>query len=152
MSAEIAIAGFLGIAASWEDLKRRTVSNWIPLAALAGGLACHLASQGWRGAGTAAVGAISGFGVFLVFYLLGGMGGGDVKLMAGFGALLGASRLFEAALWTAGIGGVMAAIVLGVAWLRARFRKDSTEKSMPQTIPYAPAIAIGVWLALIPKG
>lgn len=152
MSAEIAIAGFLGIAASWEDLKRRTVSNWIPLAALAGGLICHLANQGWRGAGTAALGAISGFGVFLIFYLLGGMGGGDVKLMAGFGALLGASRLFEAALWTAGIGGIMAAIVLGVAWLRSRWRKDTEQASMPKTIPYAPAIAIGVWLALIPKG
>jgi len=152
MTAEIAIAGFLGIAASVEDLKRRTISNWIPLAALAGGLICHSLDQGWHGAGTAALGALSGFGVFLIFYLLGGMGGGDVKLMAGFGALLGASRLFEAALLTAGIGGIMAAVVLGVSWLRSRSRKDTEEKPTPKTIPYAPAIAIGVWLALVPKG
>ena len=35
--------------------------------------------------------------VFLIFYLLGGMGGGDVKLMAGFGAVLGVRQLLEAA-------------------------------------------------------
>ncbi len=42
------------------------------------------------GALYALAGAAAGFAVFLIFYLLGGMGGGDVKLMAGFGALLGA--------------------------------------------------------------
>ena len=39
---------------------------------------------------------LAGAGVFLIFYLLGGMGGGDVKLMAGFGAVLGVPRLLEA--------------------------------------------------------
>ena len=58
------------------------------------------------GALTALAGTAAGFAVFLIFYLLGGMGGGDVKLMAGFGALLGTGRLLEAALWTAGIGGM----------------------------------------------
>ena len=38
---------------------------------------------------------LAGAGVFLIFYLLGGMGGGDVKLMAGFGALLGAKLLLR---------------------------------------------------------
>ena len=39
--------------------------------------------------------------------------------MAGFGALLGAGRLLEAAIWTAGIGGLMALGVIGFSWLRA---------------------------------
>ncbi len=64
-------------------------------------------------------GRSTGFAVFLVFYLLGGMGGGDVKLMAGFGALLGFHQLIAAALWTAGVGGsIIAAGVLGVRALR----------------------------------
>ena len=42
--------------------------------------------------------------------LLGGMGGGDAKLMAGFGAVLGVKRLLEAALWIAACGGVMIAV------------------------------------------
>jgi prepilin peptidase CpaA len=150
MSVELWIAAVVGLAAVVEDLARRTVSNWIPLAALAGGLFCQVTEKGWRGAVAAGLGVISGFGVFLIFYLLGGMGGGDVKLMAGFGALLGAGRLLEAAFWTALAGGLLAAAVLGVGWLRARTRSRPERGSAPKTIPYAPAIAVGVWLALIP--
>ena len=94
--------------------------------------------------------------MFLIFYLLGGMGGGDVKLMAGFGALLGAGRLFEAALWTAGIGGIMALAVLGWRALRGSAPAPGTlsaeEREREASIPYAPAIALGVWLSLVPKG
>jgi prepilin peptidase CpaA len=131
---------------------RRTISNWIPVAALAGGLFCQISDKGWRGIGAAALGAVSGFGIFLIFYLLGGMGGGDVKLMAGFGALLGAGRLLEAAFWTAVLGGLLAAIVLGVGWLKTRGKDRPEGVNAPSTIPYAPAIVLGVWLALIPNG
>jgi len=150
VSIEVIVAVVLGSAAIIEDVKRRTISNWIPVAAFAAGVVCQVMDKGWRGLGAAALGSIAGFGVFLVFYLLGGMGGGDVKLMAGFGALLGASRLLEAALWTAGIGGLMALGLIAFNWLRARTR--GVEYISPKTIPYAPAIAFGVWLALLPKG
>ena len=152
MSVELWIATLVGLTAVAEDVARRTISNWIPAAALAGGLFCQITDKGWRGIGAAILGAASGFGIFLIFYLLGGMGGGDVKLMAGFGALLGASRLLEAAFWTAVIGGLLAAIVLGVGWLKTRSRNRPAEVSALRTIPYAPAIVLGVWLALIPKG
>ena len=152
MSVELWIAAVVGIAAVAEDLRRRTISTWIPAVALAGGLFCQLTAKGWQGLGDAALGALSGFGVFLIFYLLGGMGGGDVKLMAGFGALLGAGRLLVAAFWTAVLGGLLAAIVLGVGWLRARRKNQPAGATAPRTIPYAPAIVVGVWLALIPVG
>ena len=86
--------------------------------------------------------------MFLIFYLLGGMGGGDVKLMAGFGALLGSMRLLEAALWTAGLGGVFALAL--IAWRKLR-RKEGTGRgtAADDSIPYAPAIAVGVWLSLL---
>lgn len=152
-TAEIWVAGVVGLAAAAEDLWRRQVSNWIAGAAFVGGLGCHIAANGWAGVGTALLGAASGFGVFLIFYWLGGMGGGDVKLMAGFGALLGSTRLFEASLWTAGLGGLMAAGVIG--WSAARNwwrRRQGSEAHRDAThIPYAPAITLGVWLALIPK-
>jgi Flp pilus assembly protein protease CpaA len=80
--------------------------------------------------------------------------------MAGFGALLGVKLLFEAALWTAGCGGLMAlaVIVTGLIrdfWVR---RKSSGKEAMASSrqpgrradsIPYAPAIAAGVWLSLV---
>jgi prepilin peptidase CpaA len=105
------------------------------------------------GAAWAALGSVSGFVVFLVFYLLGGMGGGDVKLMAGFGAMLGAGRLLQAALFTALAGGLLAALVLTVSTLRAWWvhRRTQTRRKVAVSIPYAPAIAAGVWMALAAK-
>ncbi len=112
MTAQALLAGGVGIAACIDDLRRRQISNWIPGSAFASGLVLQTVQHGWRGTGSALLGTLAGAGVFLIFYLLGGMGGGDVKLMAGFGALLGAKQLFQAALWTAGCGGVMALAVI----------------------------------------
>ena len=59
-------------------------------------------------------------GYILLPFALGGMGGGDVKLMAGFGALLGDARIVPAALLAAASGGLMAAIYLAVRALARR--------------------------------
>ena len=164
MSLETIVAVSIGLTASGEDLWRRNISNWIPLAALAGALCVQLLANGWWGLAYWAGGAIAGFLAFLLFYILGGMGGGDVKLMAWFGALLGPSRLLEAVLWTAAIGGLMAAGV--ILWREAKrfwrrkfladkFQGESLAAATPTEdayIPYAPAITLGSWLALIPKG
>jgi prepilin peptidase CpaA len=155
MSMQVWIAMVVGLAAVIDDLARRHIANWIPAAALAGGIGWQIGRAGWPGAVTALAGTAAGFAVFLIFYLLGGMGGGDIKLMAGFGALLGAERLFEAALWTAGIGGIMALAVLG--WRALRRPKPTPEvrsveeREREASIPYAPAIALGVWLSLVAK-
>src|SRR5689334_9663276 len=156
MSMQVWIAIVVGMAAVIDDLARRHIANWIPAAALAGGFGWQIGQSGWMGAVTALAGTVAGFAVFLIFYLLGGMGGGDVKLMAGFGALLGTGRLLEAALWTAGIGGLIAAGFLGVralrralGWTTSPTTKQGTDQ---ESIPYAPAIALGVWLSLVPKG
>jgi len=159
--AQIWIAAFIGIAAIIEDVARRQISNWIPCSAFAAGLLLQSVLHGWRGVGSALLGTVAGFSVFLIFYLLGGMGGGDVKLMAGFGALLGAHKVLEAALWTAACGGVLAALVIAVSTLRGVWRSyrlqpvpdGAKARSMKpaDSIPYAPAIAAGVWLSLVPK-
>ena len=47
--AEYAVAAIVGGAAVVEDLARRTISNWLSLAALAGGLGCQVAANGWMG-------------------------------------------------------------------------------------------------------
>ncbi len=161
MTAQIAIAVVIGLAATVEDLVHRQISNWICATAFVAGVALHMISEGWRGGFTAVLGALAGFGVFLVFYLLGGMGGGDVKLMAGFGAILGVNRLLEAALWTAACGGIFAAIAIAFTTLRGLLRRPVRDgngsdaatqgKRRLQSIPYAPAIAAGVWLSLVPK-
>ncbi|MBZ5602231.1 MAG: A24 family peptidase [Acidobacteriia bacterium] len=152
MTAQVWIAILVGLAAIVDDLRRRHIANWIPAAALAGGFGWQIGQHGWMGSLYALGGAAAGFSVFLVFYLLGGMGGGDVKLMAGFGALLGTRGLVEAALWTAGVGGVLAILAIAFKSARRYFRKEQNDGEQKESIPYAPAIALGVWLSLVPKG
>ena len=111
------------------------------------------ARQGWRGVSVAAAGAALGFAVFLVFYLLGGMGAGDVKLMAGFGSLLGPGAILRAAWIAAVVGGLMAAAYAAVRAVRDRRRAGrSRQGAPPDAIPYAPAIVAGVWLAGLALG
>jgi prepilin peptidase CpaA len=155
----------VGAAAVIEDLRTRHISNWTCAGALVGGLVVHTWYNGFRGLGSAAGGAAIGFVVFLVFYLLGGMGGGDVKLMSGFGSLLGTDLIVHAAFLTALCGGLMAGVTLGVRALRSKLARPApaglaiaavgapggAEGAPPkssESIPYAPAITMGSWLAL----
>jgi Flp pilus assembly protein protease CpaA len=69
--------------------------------------------------------------------------------------------LLEASLWTAGVGGVMALVVISVSSIRQLVKKRTTDvpgteavqkvARRADSIPYAPAIAAGVWLSLVPK-
>jgi prepilin peptidase CpaA len=163
MSVQVWISIAVGMAAVIDDLSRRHIANWIPAAALAGGFGWQIGMHGWAGAGTATIGTVAGFAVFLIFYLLGGMGGGDVKLMAGFGALLGPNQLLAAALWTGAVGGILAVGALAWKALRRPFRRppaenaagvelSQEERERAASIPYAPAIALGVWLSLATRG
>jgi prepilin peptidase CpaA len=52
-------------------------------------------------------------GLMLVCYVLFGIGGGDVKLMAMMGAFLGLERGLEALLWTFVLAGCLGIIALG---------------------------------------
>jgi len=139
MSPAIVTAILLGCIATFEDVRRRSIANWINLGGLAAGFVCHTASRGLAGLAWSAGGAAVGFAVFLVVYCLGGMGAGDLKLMAAFGALLGPSGILIAALLAAPIGAIVAGACLVGNW-RVR------------AIPYAPALTLGAWFALLGKG
>ena len=159
MSPRALLIVIVGLAAVIQDLGWRRVSNWTSGGAVAAGLVLHFLQKGWSGALHSLLGTVIGFAAFLVFYLLGGMGGGDVKLMAGFGALLGDySQILSAALLAAASGGVMALGYLAVRGMARRSRiwlgvavpeAPSSEAKNGESIPYAPAITAGAWLALV---
>jgi len=67
---------------------------------------------GMSGALEALTGFAVGLGLLLVPYLLGGMGAGDVKLLAMVGAFKGMLFVLVAAAYMAMIGAVLAVIVL----------------------------------------
>jgi prepilin peptidase CpaA len=139
MTAAGVISLAVGCAAVTEDLLYRRISNWTAGAGFLGGILLHAWQGGWRGGLWALAGASVGFIVFLVFFLAKGMGGGDVKLMAAFGSLVGPGATLSAAWAAAVFGGLMALTFAAVGALRRR--------KAPETIPYAPAIVTGVWLA-----
>ncbi len=140
----LAISILIGALATAEDLWRRQISNKITVGALALGLGAQSVLYGLKGLGNSLLGTFLGFIVFLVFFLLGGMGAGDVKLMAGFGAVLGAGQTLQAAFLTAIVGGLFAALYLLVRKLR---KQPKNTAGGVEAIPYAPAITLGVLLS-----
>jgi len=78
---------------SIRDVRQRRIPNRVTFPAIAAGLAAHTLAGGWLGLGDAALAGLIAGGVFLIFYLAGGMGAGDVKLMTAIGCLAGLPSL-----------------------------------------------------------
>ena len=101
----------IGAAACITDLHSRRIPNWLTFGAAATALAFHFADAGQAGAQQAAAGWATGLFMFMPLFLLGGMGAGDVKLLAALGAWLGPSAAFWMAIYASMTGGVLAVIV-----------------------------------------
>ena len=98
---------------SITDVRERRIPNLVTGPGIAAGLMLHTISGGWRGLGDSALaGAIAG-GIFLIFFLAGGMGAGDVKLMTAVGCIAGLSSLPLVVISTAIAGGVFA-LAIGI--------------------------------------
>ncbi len=105
------LAIFLATAALM-DLARHRVYNWLTLPGMALGLILNLIFYGWAGFGFACLGLLAGGLIFSPAFYFGGMGAGDVKLMAVVGAFMGWVFAINAAIYTALLGGATAIILL----------------------------------------
>jgi prepilin peptidase CpaA len=115
-----AIATACAIVGSVTDVKSRRVPNIVTVPAFLLGLSIHLLFGGWRQMlSSLAAGVICGL-VFLVFYLAGGMGAGDVKLIMAVGCIAGLPHVATILVLTAIAGGVMA---IGLALVRGRLQQ-----------------------------
>jgi len=151
----------MAVACVYTDLARGRLYNELTLGGLAVGLILALwldvNARGFPHLEHALIGALAGGGLLFLVYIAGGIGAGDVKLMAAVGALSGRWQLAISALVYSALVG--AAIALGIlVWrgelrkgLKAsvrtifRFRRRETTDP-PLTIPYGVAIGIGtVW-------
>lgn len=101
------------------DWRQRRIPNALTGYAALAGLALHLAIGGWLSFTTAMLAGIMAGGVFLLFFLAGGMGGGDVKLVAAVSCCAGLRHVGGILIATAIAGGVMS-MALAVASGRLR--------------------------------
>ena len=141
------------------DLRSYRIPNWLTVPAMACGLLIHTLINGTGGLVVGLEGLGLGLGLFLIFYLLGGMGAGDVKLMAAVGSFLGPRGVLYAAMLTGLLGGLYAVAAMASCWgLRATDRQAvamlttpsfpqegtlSVTKPAPLRLRYALAISLG---------
>ena len=131
---------------AWTDYKNRRISNQVLLLLLAVRtvillLECLTYPEYWRTLVlSAAAGMILSGGMFLICYVIarGGIGAGDVKLLAVLGYWMGGGAIFTVMFLTV----LLAALGSGVGLL---FRKVSLKQEMP----FAPFVLAGTILTMM---
>ena len=152
--------------AAYTDIAKSKVYNWLTLPAIFIGLALSFIAYGLSDKLLDVfLGALVGGGIFWFFFLFDAVGGGDVKLMAAVGALMGLDFTISALLVIAVVGALMAIVFLllrkqlgeglkGSLKLFFLFKKPGKEGAESQTIPYGVAIAAGsiiTWFLMMPR-
>jgi prepilin peptidase CpaA len=96
------------------------VPNWLTFPLIISGWIYNVFFFGWDGLGWSLLGTVVGLALLLPLYAIGGMGAGDVKLLAGVGAWVHATHTFYAFSVSAFAGAGIAVIM--VLW-RGSWRK-----------------------------
>ncbi len=167
MIAAVGFASVVALAGCFFDVRTRRIPNVLTFGAALAGLSFHTLTGGMSGFLSSVAGAGVGFALFFPLFALGGMGAGDVKLMAALGAWLGPAGAAWTALYAAIAGGVMAVVVaLGRGYLRTAFANVWTllgfwrfvgirpldgitlQTSKSPRLPYALPITAGLFAAL----
>ena len=109
------------VAAVIDGLKLK-VPNWITFPMILSGWVYSTVAFGWEGLAASLLGTAVGLGLLLPAYAIGGMGAGDVKLLAGVGAWMGAITTAYAFCLSALVGGVIAVamVLYRRAWEKHR--------------------------------
>lgn len=100
------------VAATVTDLRSFRIPNYITIPLFFAGILFHCLSPDGQGAVFALWGAMVGLGCLLAFYVLGGIGAGDVKLLAASGAWVGAPAVLVIALVAALLAGAYALVLV----------------------------------------
>lgn len=102
---------FLGVAIA-TDLRTRRIPNVVTGPAILAGLGLNAWISGWDGLTASVLGCLAATAILICPFALGGVGGGDVKMMAAVGALLGPRLAFYSLVLGLVLGGVVAVVQL----------------------------------------
>jgi prepilin peptidase CpaA len=163
---QTAVLVFAGVACV-TDLKDGRIPNALTFGAIALAFVVHAALPQGHGFAHVMLGMLVGLAAFFPFFALGGMGAGDVKLMAAIGAWLGPMLAILTALYGAIAGGVLAIAVavskgylktaVGNLWRMAMHWRVNGLKPVPELtldqnrgprLAYAVPIFIGLVVTL----
>jgi prepilin peptidase CpaA len=160
------------VVAAVIDGRELRVPNWLTFPFALVGLAASLRPDG-LGLVPALLGGLLGLALLLPLYAVGGMGAGDVKLLAGVGAWIGPALLWEAFVASAIAGAAMAVIMMlasgrlathlgrmrsiAVEWLVIRnpvllAEIAAARKPSMTLLPYGIPIALGTLVVFLRAG
>lgn len=115
----LSVVAGVGLIAAIIDIRSYKVHNALTVPLALTGVLYHTVTTGPQGLMFSLIGLFVGFASLIVFYALGGVGAGDVKLLAGIGAWLG-GWLTVSVLVIAGLsaGAYSLAVILGCGGMR----------------------------------
>lgn len=157
---------------AYTDIKCRKIYDAATLPAVFCGLALNYLAGGVNDSDKvmtlyiSLLGIVGGMGIFILPYLAGWFHGGDVKLMAAVGALVGWPYIMSVTFFIVLVGAAMAVIVMllhNKFWsslksipgkmvkIKAPEQTSVVAVEPPLTIPYGLAICLGtVWALIMP--
>lgn len=151
------------------DIREQKIYNKVIFPSLAVAIFLQVVFYGYNGLKLSLSGFLVGFCILLIPYLLGGIGAGDVKLLALIGAIKGSLFVLNTALFMALIGGAIAIAIIifnkealnfikGLfLWTASFFYGTKYKPEFSTTVllkkyPYGIAITVGAAICLIFKG
>ena len=151
------------------DIRYRRIYNIIIFPVISIALVSHLAIGGLEGLRFALLGFIVGFIILIIPYLMGGMGAGDVKLLALIGTIKGMYFVINTALYMAIFGALIALVIMifrkgvilrlkAIGYFVSCMRfgiKNSLwvdREGLQVTYPYGVAIALGTMFSFFGNG
>jgi prepilin peptidase CpaA len=99
------------LAAVVFDVRTRRIPNFLTYGVATAAIVYAFVQSGVSGIGMSAAGWLTGAVLFFPFFALGGMGAGDVKLLAALAAWLGPAESIWLAIFAGMAGGVLGVIV-----------------------------------------
>jgi len=163
----IILIGLLTLSAI-TDIKWKKIPNALTFPVMIIGLTVHGFKSGGSGFIYSIEGLFLGLALLIVFYFMGMMGAGDVKLMGAVGSIMGPAGVFKAFLFTAIVGGIYALFVLAYHGQLAGFMKrfalsvklslmtrgptlvpNENESKASRALCYGIAIAAGTSLSIL---
>lgn len=106
------------------DIRYRKVFNAAVVPTVFAGIVLNVTQTGLPGLALSLMGTLAGFLFLVVFYLLGGIGAGDVKFMAAVGSLKGPAFVLTGGVYGALLGGIAAVLVLASKGLLVQRLKE----------------------------